>query len=92
MHVHSLYLSEEIVWGSFYFSFIIILNYSLTIIGELATQIKRECPTVRRTIITDCLIHRQTDKLYKLFVKHTHTLTLHTFSLDARADITIRTI
>lgn len=40
MHVHSLYLSEEIVWGSFYFSFIIILNYSLTIIGELATQIK----------------------------------------------------
>lgn len=42
--------------------------------------------------MTDCLIHRQTDKLYKLFVKHTHTLTLHTFSLDARADITIRTI
>lgn len=40
MHIHSLYLSEEIVWGSFYFSFIIILNYSLTIIGELATKIK----------------------------------------------------
>lgn len=40
MHVHSLYLSEEIVWGSFYFSFIIILNYCLTIIGELATKIK----------------------------------------------------
>lgn len=40
MHVHSLYLSEEIVWGSFYFSFIIILNYSLTIFGELATKIK----------------------------------------------------
>lgn len=42
MHVHSLYLSEEIVLGSFYFSFIIILNYSLTIIGELAieTQVK----------------------------------------------------
>lgn len=38
----SLYLSEEIVLGSFYFSFIIILNYSLTIIGELAieTQVK----------------------------------------------------
>lgn len=34
--------------------------------------------------MTDCLIHRQTDKLYKLFVKHTHTLTLHTFSFRRR--------
>lgn len=74
MHVHSLYLSEDIVLGSFYFSFIIILNYSLTIIGELATQIKRECPTVRRTNMTDCLIHRQNGQTLQIICQtHTHT-------------------